>query len=126
MILYRKQYDPETREIDDDFIDDFHPYLGYRVAERYSLPEYVKNMILAKNIILEEHSISLPGVVNLAYDTVRISFEKYGNRLVLKSQIPRPVTDVSRTLETIIKGKFSAVGLEDYLHIIRIPNLYGI
>jgi hypothetical protein len=30
---------------------------------------------------------------------------------------PIPGTDVSRTLEAIIKDKFRAVGLERYLHI---------
>jgi len=126
MLLYRRQYDRDAQEIDDAFIETYHPYLGQRIAERFHLPDYIKTMILARNVILEENFISLPGVVYLAYDTVRISFATYGNRLVLKFQTPRPATDVSRTLEALIKEKFSAAGLEDYLHIIRIPRIYDL
>jgi len=44
-------------------------------------------------------------------------------RLVLKCQVPRPGTGVTRTLEAIVTEKFKAVGLENYLHVIRIPRI---
>jgi hypothetical protein len=54
---------------------------------------------------------------------VQASFRKNSNRLVLKCQVPRPGTDVTRTLEAIVTEKFKAVGLDNYLHVIRIPRI---
>jgi len=124
MVVYKKTSDHKSEEIDDDFIESYHPYLGDRIIKRYSLPDYLGSIILARQVILEENIISLPGVVYLAYDTICTSFDKYDNRLVIKCQTPMPTTDVSRTLEAIIQDKFRAVGLEQYLHIFRIPRIY--
>jgi len=126
MIVYKKTFDHAPEEIDDDFIESYHPYLGERIVKRYTLPDYLRSIILARQVILEENIVSLPGIVYLAYDTVCVSFKKYDNRLVLKCQTPRPGTDVSRTLEAIIQDKFRAVGLEQYLHIFRIPKIYDL
>ena len=126
MVVYKKTFDHSSEEIDDDFIESYHPYLGERIVKRYRLPDYLGSIILARQVILEENIVSLPGVVYLAYDTVCTSFKKYNNRLVLKCQTPRPGTDVSRTLEAIIQDKFRAVGLEQYLHIFRIPKIYDL
>ena len=126
MLVYRKFTGPEEEGIDDEFIDAFHPYLGERIVARFNLPEYVKTIILARTIILEENYVSLPGVVYLAYENVRTSFERYDNRLMIRCQIPKPATDVSRTLEAILRDKFQAAGLEQYLHIIRIPSIHDL
>jgi hypothetical protein len=75
-------------------------------------------------VILEENAVSLPGVVYLARDMVLTSFRKYGNRLVLRCQTPRPGTDVSRTLEAIIRDKFKAAGLDNYLILLRVPRIH--
>jgi HD-like signal output (HDOD) protein len=123
MLVYRKFTAPEEEGIDDEFIDVYHPYLGERIVARFNLPEYVKTIILARTIILEESYVSLPGVVYLASENVRTSFERYDSRLVIRCQIPKPATDVSRTLEAILRDKFKAAGLDEYLHIIRIPSL---
>jgi HD-like signal output (HDOD) protein len=123
MVIYRKLYPGDAEKLDDDFIDAYHPYLGEKIIGRYSLPDYVRTVILARNLILEEDHVSLAGIVYLAHDTVQASFRKNNNRLVLKCQVPRPGTDVTRTLEAIVTDKFKAVGLENYLHVIRIPRI---
>ena len=122
--LYRKMHPEESAAITDEFIDLYHPFLGEKIAARYCLPDYVAKVILASNIILEEESISIAGLVTMAHECVRASFRKHQNRLVLKCQVPRPSTDVTRTLEAIISEKFKAVGLEKYLLIMRIPRIY--
>jgi hypothetical protein len=54
------------------------------------------------------------------------SFRKYSNRLVLRCQTPRPGTDVSRTLEAIIRDKFKAAGLDNYLILLRVPRIHDL
>ncbi|MDD5168172.1 MAG: hypothetical protein PHN75_05100 [Syntrophales bacterium] len=124
MTLYRKIYPDDSTILTDDFISLYHPYLGEKIAVRYSLPDYIKRVILAGNIIMEEEHISIAGIVQMAHDSVQASFQRHQNRLVIKCQVPRPATDVTRTLEAIITEKFNAVGLDKYLHIIRIPRIY--
>ena len=126
MVLYKKMYSDGEERLDDDFIDTYHPYLGDRIVKRYELPDYIRTVILARNLILEENSISLVGIVQMAHNTVTASFQKYNNMLVIKCQVPRPATDVTRTLEAILTEKFSAIGLKNYLYIIRIPRLYDL
>jgi hypothetical protein len=126
MVIYRKLYPGDAEKLDDDFIDSYHPYLGDKIIVRYALPDYVRSVILARNLILEENHVSLAGLVYLAHDTVQTSFKKNDNRLVIKCQVPRPATDVTRTLEAIVTEKFKVVGLENYLHIIRVPRIHDL
>jgi len=124
MVLYRQNNIHTSTEIDDVFIDTYHPYLAAKIVKRFALPDYLQTIVLAQTVILEENAISLPGVVYLARDMVLASFRKYGNRLVLRCQTPRPGTDVSRTLEAIIRDKFHAAGLDQYLIILRVPRIH--
>jgi len=126
MLLYRKMYADGLDLLDDEFIESYHPYLGEMIVRRYGLPDYLKTVILARAVVMEESQIALVGIVRMAYDVVHASFLKYQNRLVIKCQIPRPATDVTRTMEAIITERFKAVGLEKYLHVIRIPRIYDI
>jgi HD-like signal output (HDOD) protein len=126
MILYKRLYAPDNEELDEEFINSYHPYLGEKIVARSGLPDYMKTVILARAVIMEEHQVSLIGIVYLAYHMVNESFQRHGNRLVIKCQTPRPATDITRTLEAIIADRFRAVGLEKYLHIIRVPRLYDI
>jgi HD-GYP domain-containing protein (c-di-GMP phosphodiesterase class II) len=123
MVVYRKLYPGDAEKMDEDFIDAYHPYLGDKIVGRYALPDYVRTVILARNLIVEENHFSLAGLVYLARDTVHASFRQNNNRLVMKCQVPRPGTDVTRTLEAIVTEKFKAVGLQNYLHVIRIPMI---
>ena len=123
MVLYNRSFGGEAGALDEEFIDTYHPYLGEKIIARYGLPEYIRTSVLARNLIVEENAFSLAGIVQLAHDTVQASFRKNSNRLVLKCQVPRPGTDVTRTLEAIVTEKFHAVGLESYLHVIRIPRI---
>jgi HD-GYP domain-containing protein (c-di-GMP phosphodiesterase class II) len=123
MAIYKKLYPGDAEKLDEDFIETYHAYLGDKIVGRYALPDYVRTVILARNLILEENHLSLAGLVYLAHDTVRASFRKNNNKLVIKCQVPRPATDVTRTLEAIVTEKFKVVGLEKYLHIIRIPRI---
>jgi len=113
LILYKKIYADDKERIE-------------MIVRRYCLPDYLKTVILARTVIMEENQISLAGIVRMAYDMVQSSFLKYHNRFVVKCQTPRPATDVTRTLEAIITERFKAVSLEKYLHIIRIPRIYEI
>ncbi|PKN32558.1 MAG: hypothetical protein CVU61_17600 [Deltaproteobacteria bacterium HGW-Deltaproteobacteria-19] len=122
LIVYRKTTGDEGGVLDNDFIDAYHPYLGERLAAFYGLPPYVRSMIRTRALVLDDRDLSLSAVVRLAHDTVGTSFYRYGGRLVLMCTVPRPATDTSRTLEAIITDKFKAVGLENRLHIIRVPN----
>jgi hypothetical protein len=126
MVIYKKLYPGDAEKMDEDFIETYHAYLGDKIVWRYSLPDYVRSVILARNLILEENHVSLAGLVYLAHDTVQTSFRKNNNKLVIKCQIPRPATDVTRTLEAIVTEKFKVVGLEKYLHIIRIPRIHDL
>jgi len=126
LTLYKHLHPEDSQILTDDFIDTYHTYLGEKIAVRYSLPDYIQKTILARTLILEENHISLMGIVQLAHDTVETSFRKYHNRLVLKCQIPRPATDVTRTLEAIVSEKFKVLGLDKYLYIIKIPRVYDI
>jgi hypothetical protein len=126
MVIYKKLYPGDAEKMDEDFIETYHAYLGDKIVGRYSLPDYVRSVILARNLILEENHVSLAGLVYLAHDTVQTSFRKNNNKLVIKCQIPRPATDVTRTLEAIVTEKFKVVGLEKYLHIIRIPRIHDL
>jgi len=123
LVIYNRKFAGETGQLDDEFIETYHPYLADKIVSRYCLPEYVRTALLARNLIVEEDTLSLAGIVHLAHDTVQASFQKNNNRLVLKCQVPRPGTDVTRTLEAIVTEKFKAVGLENYLHVIRIPRI---
>jgi hypothetical protein len=126
MVTYKKTSDPESAEIDDAFIEAYHPYLAVKIIKRFSLPDYLQTIVLAQTVILEENALSLPGVVYLARDMVRASFQKYGNRLVIRCQTPRPGTDVSRTLEALIRDKFHAAGLDKHLILLRVPRIHNL
>lgn len=123
MTLYRKTMTNESKEINDAFIDTYHRFLAVKIIKRFALPDFLMPIILTKTVLFEENVISLPGVVYLARDMVRSSFQKYGNRLIIRCTIPRPETDVSRTIEAIIRDKFRTAGLEKYLVILRVPQL---
>jgi len=122
MTLYRKTMTDKSKEIDDTFIDIYHRFLAVKIIKRFVLPDFLTPIILMKTVLFEEDVISLPGVVYLACDMVQSSFQKYGNRLILRCTIPRPETDVSRTIEAITRDKFRAAGLEKYLVILRVPQ----
>jgi len=124
MVLYRKTDHPGFPEIDEAFIETYHPYLAMKIIKRFSLPDYLQTLVLAQTVILEENAVSLTGVVYLARDMVRASFQKYGNRLVIRCETPKPGSDERRTLEAIIRDKFHAAGLDDYLIILRVPRTH--
>ncbi len=126
ILLYRKANPGCGDRLDGPFIESYHHYLGEKIVGRYGLPGYLRTAILARALITEENDISLAGIVQLAYDTVHASFQRYDNRLVIKFQTPRPGTDVTRTIEAILTEKFKAVGLERYLYIIRIPRVFDL
>ena len=76
MVIHRKLYPGDAEKLDDEFIDAYHPYLGDKIIWRYALPDYVRAVILARNLVLEENHVSLAGLVCLACDTVQASFRK--------------------------------------------------
>lgn len=123
MTFYRKTMANEAKEINDAFIDTYHRFLAVKIIKRFALPDFLTSIILAKTVLFEDNALSLPGIVYLARDMVRSSFLKYGNRLIVRCTIPRPDTDVSRTIEAIIRDKFRTAGLEKYLVVLRVTPL---
>jgi hypothetical protein len=126
IVLYKNTINPDSPEIDDAFIETYHPSLAIKIINRFSLPDFLETIVQDQTVILEENAVSLPGVVYLAWDMVRASFQKYGNRLVIRCQEPKPGTDVSRNLEAIIRNKFRAASLDNHLILQRVPRLHTI
>ena len=119
IILYKKLHAVDDKRIDEVFIKKYHPYLSERIIEQFSLPDYLKQMIFADNIVVEANYITMTGMTQLAVNYVAASFNKFNNRLVIEA-LPLPSgQDQALSLDTIIEEQFNAVGLGKYLRIIR-------
>jgi hypothetical protein len=117
MILYRKFRKPDEDDIDDEFIDTYHAYLGEKTIDRFALPDYLKPMVHSTCLSLDTQVTALKGIVQLAHDTVGASFQKFHNKLVLESPPPGPERDPAGMLGNIIKEQFNAVGLGKYVRV---------
>jgi hypothetical protein len=120
--LYKDAY--EEAEIGEEFISQYHSILGVKIIEKYELPEFLKEMISADCLTLEKELMSLSGMVMLAYSIVDMSFRRFGNKLVIASPMPDLDGMVIHTTGAVIEETFKAVGLAEYIEIIRqtIPN----
>lgn len=119
IVLYKKLHTVDDQRIDEVFIKKYHPYLSERIIEKFSLPEYLKQMIFVDNLVVEANYITMTGMTQLAVSYVASSFNKFSNRLVIEA-LPMPAgQDQTLSLDAIIEEQFNAVGLGKYLRIIR-------
>jgi hypothetical protein len=119
IVLYKKLHAPEDERIDDDFINKYNPYLSERIVERFALPEYLKQMLFAESLVVEENYITISGLTQIAINIVASSFHKHHNHLVIEVLSSLTDRDETIALDRIISDQFNAVGLGKYLRIIR-------
>ena len=115
--LHKDAY--EEAEIGEEFISQYHTGLGVKIIEKYKLPEFLKDMISTNCLALEKELLSLSGIVMLAFSIVDLSFRRFGNRLVIASPMPDPDGMLVHTTGAVIEETFKAVGLAEYIEVIR-------
>jgi hypothetical protein len=115
--LHKDAY--EEAEIGEEFISQYQSCLGVKIIEKYELPEFLKDMISTNCLTLEKGLLSLSGIVMLAFSIVDLSFRRCGNRLVIASPMPDPDGMVVHTTGAVIEETFKAVGLAEYIEVIR-------
>jgi HD-like signal output (HDOD) protein len=124
IMLYRKLYLKEEgvaeADVTDAFIDEVHPQLGVAVVEKFFLPPYLKEILLAESLVFETRRFALAGVVRLAHDAVTTSFRRFNNKLVLAA--PPPSREEGFTIAEMVTEHFRAVGLQQYLQIVRLEE----
>lgn len=118
MTVYRNSYQKDGPAITDEFIENNHLYLTSRIIRRYTLPDYLPEMIMNNYLILDQLTIALPGVVRMAIAFVDWSFQKMGNRLVIRSGHMSLDNRYSPSLAALIADKFASAGLSDYLIVL--------
>ena len=117
--VYKKLHASDDERINDDFIDQFHPYLTERIIDAFALPDYLKTTIFHEGIVVEADHITVSGVTQLAVQYVYASFIRYNNRLVIEPLALPKGCDQGLSLEHIIEDQFNAVGLGKYLRVVR-------
>jgi CRISPR/Cas system-associated endonuclease Cas3-HD len=115
--LHKDAY--EEAEIGEEFISQYQSCLGVKIIKKYELPEFLKDMISTNCLTLEKGLLSLSGIVMLAFSIVDLSFRRFGNRLVIASPMPDPDGMVVHTTGAVIEETFKAVGLAEYIEVIR-------
>jgi hypothetical protein len=120
ILLYKKLHASDDERIDEDFVKKYHPYLAERIIEKFALPDYLKQMVFSESIVVQENYITISGMTRIAIDFVASSFYKFHNHLVVEDLSP-PVSgrDETISLANIIEYQFNAVGLGNYLRIIK-------
>ena len=118
MTVYRNHYQTGSLVMSDDFIENNQLYLTSRIIRRYTLPEYIPEMIMNNYLILDQMTIALPGVVRMAIAFVDWSFRKLGNRLVLRAGYVSLDDRFSPSLAALIADKFASAGLSNYLVVL--------
>lgn len=118
MTVYRNHYQAGSLVLSDEFIENKHLYLTERIIRRYMLPEYLPEMIMNNYLILDRTTIALPGVVRMAIAFVDWSFQKLGNRIVLRAGYVSLDDRYSPSLAALIADKFASAGLSSYLVVL--------
>ena len=122
IMLFRKLYlreedGVEETDIAESFIEAAHPLLGAAVVEKFLLPPYLKSILLADSLVLGARWIALPGIVRLAHEAVDASFRRFHGKLVIAA--PLPNREEGFSLAEMMEEHFRAVGLKQYLQIVR-------
>lgn len=120
ILLYKKLHASNDERINEDFIKRYHPYLAERIIEKFALPDFLKQMVFAESLVVEENYITVSGIAQVAISLVAASFHKFHNHLVIETITPSTWgRDETITLQTIFENQFNAVGLSKYLRIIN-------
>lgn len=124
--LYRKKFtaDYDRFGLDEAFIEEHHTHLGFKVCERFNIPEELKRMIFQHHFTLDTKHIALSGILKTVYCLVESLFRENHGKLVLTSPMPDTGERLTYSLGAVIQELFNAVGLSGYLEIIDIPPSY--
>ncbi len=112
ILLYEKR---KNLKLSVDFISRCHPYLGIRMVEKFSLPDYLAGVILNEHLMVDPNGFSAMAAVDLAHGVVERSFRLRG-KLVIQSRETRDPSE-SNLLASITHA-FQVIGLRKYLEII--------
>lgn len=119
--LYRREEGLiEETELSDPVVDYLHPHVGVAFLERFSLPPYLKEILLEEGLVLGHRHLTTAGVVHLAHDTVEASFRRSHGRLVATA--PPRDEEGGFSLAEMIVEQFRAAGLSDHLLVLTPPG----
>jgi hypothetical protein len=108
----------EGIDLDPGFISKYHRPFAIKIIEAFMLPEYLKELILEDQIILQKNGFSIQGIIYLAQSLVEKMLREHG-LIAIKSPMP----DIKENLETTIGLKiseyFNLIGIGNYLKLIR-------
>jgi hypothetical protein len=121
--LYRKKFreDYEKFGIDEAFIEKHHTHLGFKICERFNIPEEMKGLVFHRYFTLDAKHIALSGIMKTVYCVVESLFLESQGKLVISSPMPDIGERLTHSLGAVIQELFNAVGLSGFLEIINIP-----
>jgi hypothetical protein len=117
MLLYEHA---EKKELDEEFISRYYPYLGLRAVKLFGLPDFLNDVISFSLLRFEEKSFSISSVIDLAHSAVDKSFKKFG-RFVIQSPMPDGEGVLSTSPGFVLANQLDAVGLGSFLEVV--PHL---
>jgi hypothetical protein len=109
-------------EIDKDFIDRHHRYIGTKVIETFALPEVLSAIISQPHFtFIKKENLGTLAIVHMAHSVVETSFTEHG-KLVFQSAMPDPEGILYKsTVGSVLSTHFQIMGLGGYLKVIPTP-----
>jgi hypothetical protein len=103
----------------EDFINVHHGKFGLLMVEKFSLPDFLKDLFNKKSLIFFEdaHDFSMTTIVRMVKLLVRDSFKHHG-KLVLTSVVDDQFGVVSGSVGTEIQMFFDSLGIGNLVEII--------
>lgn len=111
ILLYEKR---KTQKLSVDFVSRCHPYLGIRMVEKFSLPDYLAGVILNEHLTIDPNGFPALAVVDLAHGVVERSYRRNGKLVIQSRETWNPSES---NLLTSITHAFQVIGLRKYLEI---------
>ena len=110
------------REIDPDFINRHHRYIGTKVIEIFALPEVLSAIISQPHFtFVKKENLGTLAIVHMAHSVVETSFAEHG-KLVFQSSMPDPEGIIYKsTAGSVLSTHFQIMGLGSYLKVIPTP-----
>jgi HD-like signal output (HDOD) protein len=108
----------EMVDLDPDFVSKHHRQFALTIIETFMLPDYLKELILENQIILQKNSLSVQGIIYLAQSLVEKNICDHG-LIAIKSPMPEIQDNLETTLGLKISQYFGMIGLGSYLKILR-------
>jgi len=120
--MYRQKHADDhaiTELITEDFINVHHGKLGLLMVEKFSLPDFLKDLFNKKSLIFFEdaHEFSITTIVRMVKLLVRDSLKHHG-KLVLTSIVADQYGVVSGSVGTEIQMFFDSLGIGQLVEII--------